>query len=348
MTNRRADSVLFGFDFQSKAAMILILENIKSLHSVRLEGNEEDIELTLDNNRKILAQAKAVVNSSYDFNNVRKNLKKALISLSEGAQKTNAEKLVFITNSPNPLNESHSKNIFGGGLPTRRSFLDLPPTAKEIVRKYIKDIENPLDLEKFIIQTFQFETDDPEERNKVVKQAINDFIGRLDISASYGLGEFLMNTWSNDIFVNGTKKDVSIELYKKDIVWPILVHETKITNLDNDKFKEQFDIGVYEEVVLQYENIINSYCESIELFTKIIYDYAQFKPSTKIKQMEKCSEFIDNMWESYKSESFFGGIDNEELSEALIKIIIYNVIRRRFTIDKVKKAVNLWNLNPSQ
>lgn len=44
--NRRANAVLFGFDFQRNAAIILMLERIKELRSVRLEGNEEDIELT--------------------------------------------------------------------------------------------------------------------------------------------------------------------------------------------------------------------------------------------------------------------------------------------------------------
>lgn len=88
MINRRANAVLFGFDFQINAAIILMLENIKDLQSVRLESKNEDIELTLANGQKILAQAKAVEKSSSDFSHVRENLKKALISLSEGAQRT--------------------------------------------------------------------------------------------------------------------------------------------------------------------------------------------------------------------------------------------------------------------
>lgn len=42
MKNRRANAVLFGFDFQRNAAIILMLENIKDLRSVRLEGNKDD------------------------------------------------------------------------------------------------------------------------------------------------------------------------------------------------------------------------------------------------------------------------------------------------------------------
>ena len=101
--NRRADAVVFVFDFQVNAAIVLMLENITELKALRLDGNYEDIELELNDNHYILAQAKAIVQSSTDFTHVREKLKKSLTSLSEGAAKVNAEQLIFITNSPNPL-----------------------------------------------------------------------------------------------------------------------------------------------------------------------------------------------------------------------------------------------------
>jgi hypothetical protein len=58
--SRRANAVMFGFDFQINAAIVLMLENIEDLKSLRLEGNYEDIELELENGQYILAQAKAV------------------------------------------------------------------------------------------------------------------------------------------------------------------------------------------------------------------------------------------------------------------------------------------------
>ena len=110
--NRRANSVIFGFDFQVNAAIVLMLENIKNLETLKLEGDYEDIELKLKNNKYVLAQAKAVEQSSKDFKNVRKNLKKALLTLSEGAQKVAAAQLILITNSPNPFNEKELNNMY--------------------------------------------------------------------------------------------------------------------------------------------------------------------------------------------------------------------------------------------
>ena len=124
MTSRRADATLFGFDFQVNAAIVLMLDNVHELESLRLESEYEDIDIELVSGKHILAQEKAVVNSSSDFRNVRNNLKKALESLSDVSQKTQVHKLILITNSPNPLNEDASRSIFYGS--ARRDFATLP------------------------------------------------------------------------------------------------------------------------------------------------------------------------------------------------------------------------------
>ena len=109
--SRRADAVVFGFDFQVNAAIVLFLENIEDVEKICLEGNYEDIELELSSGKMILAQAKAVEKASSDFVNVRKNLKKALTSLSEAGEKVDAKELIVITNSPNPFNGRFAKEM---------------------------------------------------------------------------------------------------------------------------------------------------------------------------------------------------------------------------------------------
>lgn len=112
MANRTATSVLFGFDFQANATIVLMLENIKDMTSIRLEG-AEDIEINLNDGSCLLAQAKAVVNSSTDFSNVLSNLKKSITSLSEAEHKSGKVKeLIYITNTPNPFKEKQLNPIF--------------------------------------------------------------------------------------------------------------------------------------------------------------------------------------------------------------------------------------------
>ena len=335
MSNRRADAGMFGFDFQVNAAIVLMLENIKTLSSVRLEGNEEDIVLTLENNKKILAQAKAVQNGSSDFKNVRANLKKALTTLSEGAQSADVDKLIFITNSSNPFKDDESRSIFYA--PTRRKFSDLPPSAQAIIQEYLSTIAQPLNTDNFVIQVFNFETDDDKERYKVVMQEVNDFIGRLS-TTSPGVGKRLLDIWQNRIFENGSKKDAGITVDKKGIIWPLIVLETEITKYDGE-YADSLDIGVYEEVTRRYQTIIDDCCERVDFFTKILYDYRDFK-SEKKNSKEKNDDFVEATWEQYKTEFIAPGIDDETL-EALTKIILYNVLRRRKLIESIRREVNL-------
>lgn len=229
--SRRANAVVFGFDFQVNAAIVLMIENIEDLKSLRLEGNYEDIEIELENNQYILAQAKAVERSSSDFRNVRKNLEKSLISLSEGNQKVDAQRLILITNSPNPLNEEASRSIFWGD--AHREFLSLPESSQELIRRYLDNINQPLDTDKFMIQILPFETDNDIERYKVVKRVVDDFIGDLNLNIP-GLGKKLLSIWHEEVFENGTKKDAAIQLKKKDLIFSV----KKIKELDDNSPKK--------------------------------------------------------------------------------------------------------------
>lgn len=334
MANRRATAVVFGFDFQVNAAIVLMLENIKELDTLRLEGNYEDIELKLTDDTYILAQAKAVVDSSSDFHNVRQNLKNALISLSEGAEKVNTKKLILITNSPNPFNDDASRSAFWG--PAQRDYSTLPPSSKALVDEYLTSIDKPLDPKKFMVQVLPFETDNDTERYKAVMSAIDNFVGTLNINIP-GLGKKLLDIWHRDIFTNGTKKDAIIKLNKKNIIWPILVIATDVEQSDED-FLEQFDASLYDEIVSRYKETIDTCCERVEFFTKVLYDYNLFRGDRT--PSKKCLEFVESCWQNYTHEFNIDGIDEETL-EGLIKIIVYNIVRRRYSIDKIKRGVAL-------
>lgn len=332
--SRRANAVLFGFDFQVNAAIVLMIENIEDLKSLRLEGNFEDIELELENNQYILAQAKAVEKSSSDFRNVRKNLEKSLISLSEGNQKVNAQQLILITNSPNPLNEEVSRNIFWGT--AHRNFGSLPESSQKIIRGYLDNINHPLDTEKFMIQVLPFETDSDIERYKVVKQAVDDFVGELNLNIP-GLGKKLLNIWHGEVFKNGTKKEAAIQLKKKDIIWPIMVIATDVSYCD-DSFADIFDSSAYDEIVRQYRDTIESCCERCEFFIRVLCDYNTYQ--TKKKPSEKCMDFVMNKWRDYLPEFDLDDMD-EEIQRGLIQIILYRIIRNRIVIQNIKKGVKL-------
>ncbi len=335
--SRRADAVSFGLDFQVNAAIILMIENMKEMEYIRLESDEEDISIKLNSGKYILAQAKSHIHGSYDFQNVRKDLKKSLTTLSEGANKVVPEKLILVTNSANPLKDDSKTAFIGGG---KRDFSDLPPSSQELITNYLAEVSNPLDPSLLRVQVIPFETDEYDERYKMILSAIKDFIGPIR-SSNYELPVKLMDIWRRDLFVNGSKHDSSLVLSKKDVLWPILVIITDISNMDDDlQDKLDMDEGEYEEIVHRYRDFINSKCEKYSSFTKVLYDFNNFTPDKAIPRSKKIHAFLEECWGIYKDDFRLPSLE-PELQEYLVKIILYSILRRRVEVDRVKRAVNL-------
>lgn len=332
--NRRADATLFGFDFQVNAAIVIMLDNIENMQYIRLESENEDIEIKLDDNSLILAQAKAVVQAESDFHHVKDNLKKSLISLSEGSKGKKIEKIIFVTNSINPLGDKRTMICFNGL--SRRSYKDLPPNAQQIIEKYISGISPSLDKFKLWIQTIPFNTDCEEERYKIIKSCIDDFIGKLDISCS-GLKDKLFEVWNHTIFQNGSKHDVSITIKKDEVIWPIIMIGTDIKTND-DYFSDDFDDAEIDEITHYYGELINNCCEKFSFLNRVISDYGSF--SFHGSRKEKCHKFAFTEWKKYEKE-FESTTMDSITRENVIKVIIYQILRRRFLVNQVKKVVKL-------
>lgn len=54
----------------------------------------------------------------------------------------------------------------------------------------------------------------------------------------------------------------------------------------------------------------------------------------------KISDFVECTWKDYIKEFWVEGMD-PETQEGLIKIILYSIVRRRISINNIKKGVNL-------
>ena len=333
--NRSASPVLFGFNFQVNCAIVLMLDNIKSLKTVKLEGNNEDIEIALEDDSYILAQAKGIVKASDDFSNVLSKLKGALESLSEAYNKAiKIKQLIYITNSPNPLKDEHSKPIFSRY--SRRKYSDLPSESQKIINKYLKRITNPLDPSKLTIQRLPFETDDPKEKYYDVWTSISYFLGELDIYID-GLNVKLHDIWQNAVFDNGTKSNTLIKISKKEILWPLIVFLVKQSPINEDNIIfSGLDECEFQELNAKYNRIIDSKSEKFEFVTKVISDYEQMK----IKGHKSIRDFVDLNWHQYEDDLSSDSID-PSIRISLFKVIVSNILSSRLRINKVKISCNL-------
>ena len=82
MSGSNASSTAFGWEFQSNAAIVLMLKNIKNALSVKVEGSTEDIEIALDNGNMIFSQAKSVFRPD-DYSNVKAKMQAGLGTLNK-------------------------------------------------------------------------------------------------------------------------------------------------------------------------------------------------------------------------------------------------------------------------
>lgn len=331
--DRSATPVVFGFLFQANAAIVLMLENMKELNSIRLECNE-DIDIELVDGSFVLAQAKCVVKASTDFSHVKANAKKSLASLSDGSQKVLVRELVYITNSPNPFNDVASKNMFYG--PSLLKYGELPLSTKKIIDNYLSNLDHPLDLNRLNIRVIPFEGDDDRQRYKVVLDVISDFLGNLGLGGC-GYRKQLHEVWEEMLHRSGTKSNREIKLGKKDIIWPIIVCVTGQGNLDrNALYCTGLDDSEFEEINNKYREIIEYCCERFDFVAKVISDFA----TAGIKGRDAVSMFINEHWSDYIDEVEMGSIDNDVHSN-LIKIIMYTMLSKKYVINRIKKEVNL-------
>lgn len=331
--NSNASPEVFGFDFQVNATIFLLLDNIRKIETVRMEGGSEDIELTMNDGSQIMAQAKGIVKGSSDFSNVRRNLKKAIKTLSAADNKS-VEQLILITNSKNPLNEATSKSFFYGP-PVAVGYDDLSDDAKKVIDNIVEQLDITFNKNKFQIYYFMFETDNISTRYVVIKDKVQEFINHLTLGQILS-AEDLMQLWQNDLLHNGSQTDVSIKLSKKEIVWPVIV--LTLGKQLPSEYIEDYDQGFINEITAQYSYLIKTISEKYSIITKIIFDYNSSNCNLSMKKRTR--KFVADKWTDYVSVFSFESL-NEEVQEAVTKVILAKVIQQRYLIDNISRGVSL-------
>ena len=61
MKSSNASESAFGWEFQSNAAIMLMLKNMEKAYKVKVEGSTQDVEITFMDGKLLMSQAKAVV-----------------------------------------------------------------------------------------------------------------------------------------------------------------------------------------------------------------------------------------------------------------------------------------------
>lgn len=350
-TNHNNSRAWFGYDFQVNAGIMIMMKNIRNLKSIRVEGKKEDIEICLDGDRRICAQAKSVYSANNDFNHVLEYFSGALKSLNDANKYYGEEisQLIYVTNSPNPLKEQFLRLALSGE--TIYSYDALPPESQEIVCQFLERGGYKIPIDKFFIYYIPFvdassaeDSDNQdiygrrEERYNTIRSTVNEFVSGIDGLHDSGVGKKLMEQWQLDLFQLSTIKETKVVLNKKQIIWPLIL--IVLENTWQDSFFRQFEVGVLRLARSRYGSLMQAQCERWTYVTRILADYQRYL-NTYHGEMGMCiDDFISVSWQPYADE-FKEVISNLEVREVATKIVMYNVIMGRIIINEIKEYVNL-------
>ena len=330
--NRNASPSAFGWAFQTAAGIFLMLENIKEIERIKIEGKYEDIEIWLPN-EKIYAQAKSTSKMGTP-SNINQILKKAFDSLNDDYAKSDkpVRELIYISNFDNPINSKIS-NLFNEGAIYGMEDLN------EIDASRIQSLLGtnvPKDIVKIRILRFngqgtsKFVSLKREIENFLYK-SIND--ARLSDSV-FNYWYFIFDADAGDRPVENMHVDIS----KDQIIWPIISSILSIEHMDDDEYFKICKDHNLDSILETYRNFIKDRIFDFAFTSRVVNPYNEYL-SIHGRSPSEVIDFIDSYWSTFYDD--FSSISDEVEREELIKIIMYKIICNSRKLEKLKKASNL-------
>lgn len=343
--NYNASSSIFGWQFQINAAILFFINQVKGINSIRVEGENEDIEISLSNGKKIFIQAKS--RSRLGTNpEALSNFSDGLKTLLHASNKEEYEKLYFVTNYPNPIGGKQKQyNTFMGGYYIERKFDELSEVIPAAAKAKIKEVQDEYNLQfdtsRFHIAVIPFDGEIQESRERIISARTKEFLRSLSVDE--GISRDITEIWQSDMFFNASNIKTDIELSKRGLIWPIVVLHTDLKPDDKliDSMEEELDLELEDiEIILaRYGTFINKKIEHFDFAIKVLSDYKFYRNNSKRKE-RKIDPFINNNWEAYKADIYSEDMD-DELLETLIKVILKKLLNKQKLITKIVEEVNL-------
>lgn len=327
MSGRNASASAFGWDFQANSAILLMLENIRNAKCVRVEGADEDIEITLQDQTKMYVQAKAVEKPD-DTSHVIDKLTKALETLSDAAKNGDGSLFTYVTNSSNPFNNQRTLSYFTGR--THLGFDELPDVAQDKINEIIQKNEyTDLDVHKLDVRVIPFYGNDLKNRYKEIQACVNEFLAEMNVDVQ-GISTDIMGIWQKDLFQNATQSDTTISISKEKMIWPLIV--LVVDKTAANEYKTNFNDDEIGEIEQKYKMIINQNTMSYDMISRVLSDHRKSKKAQKL--------FVADQWRNYLDIASTIEAD-DDTKESLVKIILYRILTQRKCIRDIKRGAKV-------
>ncbi len=333
--NRNASASAFGWQFQINMAIYLMIKYFGKFKEMKIEGEKEDIEISLNNNRKIYAQAKSKQNvNDGDTSSYSTKLKEALESLSD-VNDNDSESLIYISNlEPNPLNSGTNEFELVSFL----RYNELSEASKEKIDAQLKKLKNNIDKDKLVIAKVPFFSEDKDTRQKFIIAKLDDFLTFISSDLLQYKNRFL-EMLESEAYHNSTQSNMKLKIKKEDVLWRLLI--LKLGDSNSLKFDENMKIEEEDffEALDKYDKIINykeadfkTYNKISNLIEKVKNNEQNIKSNAFITQYE--NEIYDIVFENNKNDNM------ETIEKACSKIIAKRIFIRKGNIMQMFERAN--------
>jgi len=323
-----------GWEFQFAAAIHIFLSFVEDVLTIKIEGAEEDIELTLNNNHLIYSQAKCVSDIE-DHSNVKSNFEKAIRTLSKAGSGKAISKLIYITNTNNPFGITKTMQFFYGT--QKHKFSELPLSCKQKVEDYVSSAGIKIEKEYLEIWILPFFG---EEKNRYAALLIeiNNFLAT--IPNTIGLGELLLTIWVERFSINAGNKYPSIKIKKEDVIWPIIALTSDRISVEEEI--SRYDPATRDEIYRQFKHFIHDKSNTFSFSNRVINSFNDFCSDNKLSVSEAKSHdcFISSKRHQFDLD-FDIDYQSNEFKEILMELVIRRILRLRYLIFDVKRRVGL-------
>lgn len=372
-----ASASSFGWNFQSNAGIFLFLHYIDNAENLVIESKLQDIEITLRNQEKILAQAKSSQEPSNDKAKKEK-FKDAIISIAKTSKKEPNAHFIYISNEPNTFDSANRAfdnkvRSYDECLTAIKTEIDsvIEATIKSLnakiqkleqkksektngkdnnCKKKFEEIRNLLStIEKKNLSFSclpQFWGTE-ENRYDDVKKKIDDFlVNKLHLQPidAIKVSKSLFNYWQHECNFNSTCPDDDnkfTKITKADFIWPVSIFLIDGNFPDiADCLTFPLDLSLEDNV----QRIINEpkflYHERFEFSNKVIQDFVKYRRTLPPGSRDIEKDFIKNNAVAYYNEFQQENYDNEIL-EYVTKIWMLRIVQNWRNLQDICKAVGV-------
>ena len=151
--------------------------------------------------------------------------------------------------------------------------------------------------------------------------------------------EKLRDTWGLLFQENASKLDKGIVVSKAQFVWPIIVALCQIS--EQEDMLDNVDYDIKQDVIAQYNRLIDSQTERFSFTTRVTSDFAEFRSLQNYSKLKEYRDaFIESTWTQYIEEVGANELE-EEIAETLVKMILNKILIRESTIKTIKRETRL-------